>query len=404
MNENKIQNKIGEGLSGFELSGKKVLAIIPDYTRTFPMDKFFKILFDYSKENFGKLDFLIASGTHSLMSTERICSHLGITLDEWDTHYKDIEAFNHSFNSEKELKKIGEIPEEEVFEISEGQLKNPIKIVINKRIFDYDYLLIIGPVFPHEVVGFSGGTKYLFPGIAGEEIINQSHWLGALITNYKIIGNKDTPVRRLINRAAEFVKIPIICISVVVDKKELADFFVGTVNESWSKAVSLTAKVNIVYKKKLFGKVIGIASPLYDDLWTAGKVMYKLEPVIEDGGELIVYAPGLSKISDNHDEMIEKVGYHTIQYILKKYEKFKDIPEMVLAHSSHIKGTGMVENGNEIPRIEVTLATKISKERCEKLNLGYLDPDSITIADFENREDEGILVVKDAGEVLYRVK
>jgi len=404
MNENNMKKKIFEGLSGFDISGKKILTIIPDYTRTFPVNKFFKILFEYSNKSFVKLDFLIASGTHPPMTAERICSHFGVTVDEWNTTYKDINAFNHSFQSEDELKVIGEITGEEVYEISQGRLDYPIKVEINKRIFEYDYLVIMGPVFPHEVAGFSGGNKYLFPGISGEEIINQTHWLSALITNCRINGFKDNPVRGIINRAAEFVGIPIICICGVMRHKELVDFFIGGVNEAWSDAVSLSAKLNIVYKEKPFKKVIGIASPMYDELWTAGKVMYKLEPVIEDGGELIIYSPGLAKISEVHGTMIEKVGYHTIQYIVKQIEKYKDIPGRVLAHSSHVKGTGTFDDGVEKPRINVTLATKISKETCEKINLGFLDYNSINISEFENREDEGIMMVKNAGEVLYRVK
>lgn len=404
MNFSEINNKLSTDPHLKKLNGSKTLAIIPDYTRSFEMGHFFKSLVDISIENGFKLDFLIANGTHPAMNEEQICKHFEITSEDWNDKYSDTSAYNHVFNDDNELKVIGEISSEKVIELSSGKVSDPIKVEINKRVFDYDNLLIIGPVFPHEVVGFSGGNKYLFPGIGGAEIINKTHWLGAVITNYEINGVKDTPVRQLINTAAEFLDIPIIAIKAVMRGKELIDFFVGDVFEAWNKAVDLTATINIKKIDRKYKTVIGIASPMYDELWTCGKVMYKLEPIVEDGGELIIYAPELRKVSDVHGKYIEEVGYHTIEYILAKYDELKHIPGGILAHSSHVKGTGKYENGVETPRIKVTLATSISKEMCEKINLGFMDFNKIDLNDYKNKEDEGILCVENAGEVLYRQK
>jgi hypothetical protein len=143
---------------------------------------------------------------------------------------------------------------------------------------------------------------------------------------------------------------------------------------------------------------------MYEDVWTGGKCMYKLEPVVADGGELIIYAPHIEEVSVTHGKLIESIGYHTRDYYLKQWDKFKDVPWLALAHSTHVRGVGAFEGGVEKPRVRVTLATQIPPEICAKINMGYRDPNSINIADYENREDEGILYVPKAGEMLYRLK
>ena len=184
---------------------------------------------------------------------------------------------------------------------------------------------------------------------------------------------------------------------------DLKGIFIGDCVEAWEKAAELSGKVHIVYKDKPYETVLGIAPKMYDDMWTAGKVMYKLEPIVADGGTLIIYAPHIGEISYTHGENIEQVGYHTRDYFLKQMDKFAGIPRAVLAHSTHVKGIGTYIDGVEKPRINVVLATGISKGCCEKVNLGYMDYKQINTADYENREDEGVLVVQNAGEVLHRL-
>jgi nickel-dependent lactate racemase len=142
---------------------------------------------------------------------------------------------------------------------------------------------------------------------------------------------------------------------------------------------------------------------MYDELWVAGKCMYKLEPVVADGGELIIYAPHMREISVTHGHNIEKIGYHVRDYFTKQWDRFRDFPWGVLAHSTHVRGTGTFENGIERPRVQVTVASQIPREVCERINLGYRDPASIDIESFANREHEGILLVRKAGEHLYRL-
>jgi lactate racemase len=143
---------------------------------------------------------------------------------------------------------------------------------------------------------------------------------------------------------------------------------------------------------------------MYDELWVAGKCMYKLEPVVADGGELIIYAPHLHEISVTHGRLIEQIGYHCRDYFVKQWDRFADIPRGVIAHSTHVRGQGRFENGVEQCRVQVTLASGLPRELCERINLGYRDPATIDVESFANRETEGVLLVRKAGEMLYRLE
>jgi len=157
---------------------------------------------------------------------------------------------------------------------------------------------------------------------------------------------------------------------------------------------------------KPFQRVFSIMPEMYDDLWTAAKGMYKLEPVVADGGEIVIYAPHIREVSYTHGRLIDQIGYHCRDYFLSQWDLFKDYPGGVLAHSTHVKGLGKYDRktGVESARIQVTLATGIPAERCSRINLGYLDPDEIDLQSWQGREDEGVLVVPQAGELLYRLK
>jgi nickel-dependent lactate racemase len=273
-------------------------------------------------------------------------------------------------------------------------------------VFEYDQLIICGPVFPHEVAGFSGGAKYLFPGVAGAAIIDFTHWLGALVTSMQTIGVKDTPTRRVIHRAARFVDRPTLLLAMVLRGHDLYGLYAGPHEEAWEAASDLSAQLNITYLAKPVRRVLSIASPIYDDLWTAAKAMYKTEPVVADGGEVIIYAPHITEVSYTHGRYIDEVGYHVRDYFVKQWERFRSMPGGILAHSTHVKGAGSYDaaTGVESPRISVTLATGIPEDRCQRINLGYLDYRSIDPLEWVGREDEGILLVERAGEVLYRLR
>lgn len=396
---------LGEkAFSSLSLKNSRILVLIPDHTRTCPVGLFFRIFYELLYKKVKKLDYLLALGTHKPLSFEKILERVEISQKLYKEKYKNIGLYNHLWEEEDIFKTIGVIPASRIKEITGGLFSKEVVIKINKIIFEYDLVIILGPTYPHEVVGFSGGNKYLFPGIAGKEIINFFHWLGAIITNPVINGVKDTPVRKVIDEAASFIKTPILSFNLVVKGSELKGLFIGNPREAFSRAADLSSEIHIIYKEKPFEKILGIAPLMYDDLWVAGKVMYKLEPVVSPGGELIIYAPHIDEVSYTHGHIIDKIGYHVRDYFLKQWDKFKDFPWGVVAHSTHVRGIGTFENGIEKPRIKVTLATGIPEERCRKINLGYLNPASIRISEWEGKEKEGILLVPHAGEILYKLK
>ncbi len=382
----------------------KVLLIVPDGTRTAPIGLLFRALHDQIGPAAKTFDVLIALGTHPPMSEQAICDRLEISRAERSEKYAGVNVFNHEWNNPAALRNVGVIPEPEISEITNGLFSIAVEVDINRRLFEYDQVIIVGPVFPHEVVGFSGGNKYLFPGVSGPEILNFFHWLGSVITNPMIIGNKWTPVRRVVDRAASMVKISKLCFCLVVEEGKLAGLFAGTPESAWTEASELSRQLHITYKDKPFRTILSCAPPMYDELWVAGKCMYKLEPVLADGGELIIYAPHLREISLTHGRLIEEIGYHCRDYFLQQWDQFKHYPWGVLAHSTHVYGIGTYENGVETPRAHVTLATQIPEETCKRINFGYRNPDEIRVEDFADREEEGILLVPKAGEMLFHLR
>ncbi|HXV98360.1 MAG TPA: lactate racemase domain-containing protein, partial [Anaerolineae bacterium] len=386
--------------------GKRVLIIIPDSTRTAPIPQMFRLFFEYLGETTAALDYLIALGTHKPLSEEAINKLVGVTPQERAGKYARVNIFNHRWDMLETFVTLGQITPAEIEEITGGLMHQAVDVRLNKMVFDYDQLIICGPTFPHEVVGFSGGNKYFFPGIGGPEVINFSHWLGAVITSYDVIGTKHTPVRQVIDKAAAFIDKPKLCFSMVVKGEDLAGLYVGSPEEAYEAAAELSAKLHITWIERPYQRVLSVMPKMYDDIWTAAKGMYKMEPAIAAGGEVIIYAPHIDEISYTHGKLLDEIGYHVRDYFLKQWDKFRHYPGGVLAHSTHLRGIGEYDaaTGVEAPRINVTLATRIPEERCRRLSLGYLNPAEINFEEWRGREDEGVLLVPKAGELLYRLK
>ncbi|HSJ52397.1 MAG TPA: lactate racemase domain-containing protein [Anaerolineae bacterium] len=406
LTQDEVRAIVAEVLAEVDLAGKRVLVLVPDGTRTAPIPLFFRLLHEELAGRVAALDFLVALGTHQPMSDEALLRLVGLSAAEREGTYGDVGIFNHRWDLPGTLIPLGTIPAAEIERLSRGMLVQDATVTVNRMILDYDQLIVCGPVFPHEVVGFSGGNKYFFPGISGPEMINLTHWLGALITSYEIIGTKDTPVRAVIDRAAMLIPVPRLCLAPVVTYYGLAGLYGGSPEEAWAAAADLSSQVHIVYRDTPVQRVLSIMPEMYDDLWTAAKGMYKMEPAIADGGEVVIYAPHLTEISYTHGSVIDQVGYHVRDYFVKQWDRFKDYPWGVLAHSTHLRGGGTYDasTGIERPRIQVTLATGIPRERCERVNLGYLAPCEVDVGQWQGREDEGVLVVPKAGEMLYRVR
>ena len=399
-----VRDIVRAGLDALAPDGKRILFIIPDGTRTMPMPQIYALFHERLAQRAKAFDFLIALGTHQPMDDAALSTHLGVPVKHGVAGTSRV--INHAWHEPGTFATIGTIPASEIEELSGGRLSQDVPVSLNRLIFDYDHIVICGPVFPHEVVGFSGGNKYFFPGIAGAEVINFTHWLGALITNYEVIGSGYTPVRAVIDRAASMVTVPTSCFALVATKDGTAGLFCGDARDVWEKAAALSSQLHIVWIDKPMRSVLSVMPSMYADVWTAGKGMYKIEPAVADGGEVIIYAPHIREVSATHGRVIEEVGYHTRDYFTAQPERFAKYPGGVLAHSTHVKGLGTYDKatGIETPRVTVTLATGIPEATCRRINLGYRDPASIDIAAWQGREDEGILVVPRAGEMLYKVR
>ncbi len=408
LTDQQVYSIIATGLDSLPLSGKRVLIIIPDATRTIPLPLLFRLIMRQLQPRVRAVDVLVALGTHPPMSEAALLRLVGLTADEKARDYPSVQLLNHAWQDPQALVTLGTLSADEVEALSQGRLRIPagVPVQINRLVLDYDHLLVCGPVFPHEVAGFSGGNKYFFPGISGPSMIDFTHWLGALITNYRIIGAGDTPVRSAIDRAASLIPTPRHALCSVVTHQGLAGLYFGTLQDAWRAASRHSAQVHVQYVERPYQQVLSVLPPMYDELWVGGKGMYKLEPVIADGGEVIIYAPHLHEISRTHGALIRQVGYHVRDYFAKQWERFKHISWGVLAHSTHVRGLGAydADTGIERPRIQVTLATGIPEDVCRAISLGYRDPASIEPQAWAGREAEGVLLAPKAGEILYRLK
>jgi nickel-dependent lactate racemase len=396
-----INKILSDGLRHVCGTGRKVLLIVPDATREAPVADMVPRLLALLHDSGAHADIVVALGTHQPMPEKEMRRHLGFADPIVAKRFSDVKLMNHTWDDPSTIISVGRIPADRMDELTGGLMPEEVDLTLNKIIHDYDRLLVLGPVLPHAVAGFSGGSKYLFPGISGPEMIDYFHWLGAIITNLKINGIADNPVRRVLDEAASHVPMPVDAACLVVKDGDLEFVAVGPLFDAWRAAVKESAKAYIIRKPRLYHRALSCCPAMYDDFWTGGKPIYNVEPVVEDGGEVIVYAPHIESLSVTHEATLRKIGYHVADYYLKQMEKFDGISRAVMAVSAFIKGSGTYENGVEKARIRVTLASKIPKDEIERLGLNYADPASINFEDWKDREDEGILFVENAGETLY---
>ncbi|HZT97889.1 MAG TPA: lactate racemase domain-containing protein [Chloroflexota bacterium] len=401
LRDEQIEDLLSTALEGV-VADERLLVLIPDGTRTIPLPRLFPMLVRALRRA-RSIEVMVALGTHPPLSRQRLLALLGVGPEQLTTQLSRCSFGNHAWSDPEALQRIGSISGERVREIA-GDFWHPslgdgAEVRINRAALEADRIVILGPTYPHEVAGFSGGAKYLFPGISGPEMIDVTHWLGALAGIMRTIGVKNTPVRRLIHEATRCLATRVSLIDVVLHEDELRGMFIGDVEETWSAAADLSAQLHIVSLDRPLEHVISWAPSMYADLWTAGKAMYKLEPALADGAEIIIYAPHLDAISPVHGALIRDIGYHVLPYFLKRWDRFSQVPLGVLAHSTHVKGAGTYDKGTERPRVQVKLASRISREETEALNLGYVDPATID----PHHVGPGVTLIPKAGEVLYRV-
>ena len=393
---------VRDQLAARPLDGRSVCVVIPDATRSCPLPLLLDAVHGALAGRVSRLTALVALGTHAPMTDAQLARHLG---GDPAVRYPGMAVRNHEWADPGTFVSLGVIPAERVAELSEGRLAEAVDVRLNRAVVEHDVALVVGPVFPHEVVGFSGGNKYFFPGVAGQEIIDLSHWLGALITSADIIGTRGTtPVRALIDEAAALIPAETLALCVVVrsGSGELHAAALGEPRAAWDAAAAVSAEVHVRYLDAPVHRVLAVIPEKYDDMWTAAKGFYKLEPVVADGGEVVLYAPHITRISAMHPE-IEQIGYHCRDYFLKQWDRFAHHHWGVLAHSTHLRGAGTYDpEHGEHGRVTVTLATSIPEEVVRAANLDHLDPASVDLGRLA--ADPDTLVVSEAGEVLYRLR
>ncbi|MGF1660950.1 MAG: lactate racemase domain-containing protein [Kineosporiaceae bacterium] len=402
---------VAEALAGWDLTGRRVLVLVPDATRTAPVPQLFRLLCAGLVGRAAALTVLVALGTHRAMPAAGLDRLVGAGSAEREAMFPGVRLLNHEWWLPATFAHLGRIDAAEVAGISGGLLAEAVDVRVNRLVLEHDAVVVCGPVFPHEVVGFSGGDKYFFPGIGGAEVIGQSHWLGALLTSRAIIGTPGpNPVRRLVERAAALVPRPRLCLAMVVatgtepgaPRGRLHGLYAGTTGRAWAAAAELSAQVHVRYLDRPYDTVLSVMPPGYEDVWTAAKGMYKVEPVVADGGEVVILAPHVSEFSHTHGAELAEVGYHVRDYFLGQWDRFRDRSRAVLAHSTHLRGAGTWEPvSGEHPRVRVSLATGIDAARCAAHAVGHRDPAAVDPVAWARRD--GVLVVPRAGETLYRL-
>jgi lactate racemase len=392
----RVRGFVGSQFDALDVDGRSLCLVIPDATRNCPLAPLLAAVDSAVRDRVRSCTAVIALGTHAPMSDAAIRAMVGPV---------GFPVLNHAWSDPNAYAHVGTLAAATVSALSGGLLDEGVDVRINRLATESDVTVIVGPVLPHEVVGFSGGNKYLFPGLSGQELIDVTHWLGALLTSAAIIGTRGvTPVRALIDAAAALVPGERHALCVVVDHTSggLHSLTFGPPGEAWAAAADVAAEAHIRYLPAPVPRVLSLVAPRYADLWTGAKGFYKVEPVVADGGEVVLYAPHITQIAAMHPGQ-QDLGYHCRDYFLAHWDEYKDHPRGELAHSTHLYGAGSYDPVHgERQRVRVTLATGIPEDVVRRANLGYLDPASVDVDRWT--DDPGALVVPDAGEVLYRVR
>lgn len=363
--------ELTEALAG-SLEGRvlnRVLIVPPDFTRYHSNSGLLtNIYYHMLKQQGSTVDILPALGTHRPMTeTELIDMYGDIPLEAFRVH-----------NWRTDVVRIGEVPASFLEEVTEGLWQHPVSVEINRLIAEgnYDLVISVGQVVPHEVVGMANHAKNLFVGAGGAQMINSSHMVGAVYGMERMMGRADTPVRRLFDYSMEnfLTDIPVLFVLTVttVEKREIIThgLFIGEGREPFDAACVLAREKNMDVVEKPFEKCIVYLDPKeFKSTWLGNKAIYRTRMAMAEGGELIVLASAVERFGedDEVDELIRKYGYRGRLEILDLYEAEEDLQEnmCVAAHLIH---------GSTDGRFNVTYAvSEISQEEIESVNFCAVD-------------------------------
>ncbi|MBE6929840.1 MAG: DUF2088 domain-containing protein [Ruminococcaceae bacterium] len=359
LSDDELRAAVRESLSDCKANLKKVLLLPPDYTRFHSYAGRLTAMYYEELKDTCHIDILPALGTH-----------VPVTKDEWVAMVGDSVPFELCIvhNWRTDVVKVGEVPGEYVSSISEGLVTNPIDVEVNKLLLDpsYDLILSLGQVVPHEVVGMANRNKNIFVGCGGSSMINNSHMLGAFYGMERIMGKDHTPVRDVFDYAEEhFLQhIPLCYVLTVTTAPQgnvhVHGLFIGRERSNFEAAVALAQQKNLNLVDKTFKKVVVLLDEKeFKSTWLGNKAVYRTRMAIEDGGELIVLAPGVDKFGEDaaNDALIRKYGYVGREKVLDlvKAPENDDIREnlSVAAHLIH---------GSSDGRFSITYCTKLLTE------------------------------------------
>jgi len=397
---------VGDALAGVK-PGTRVLAVIPDKTRDDNTDLLFPMVSQIlASRGAAQFDALVAQGTHPPMTDAEKRLKIGAGLADLPLFG---EVFDHHWDDPAQLTTLGSLSADEVSRLTGGLMSREVQIQLNVRLAPgaYDLILVLGAVVPHEVAGFAGGAKYFFPGVAGPALTHLTHWLGALASIERVIGRVETPTRHVIEAAADRVTTPVIGLTSVATRTaeglRTHALFAGSLRDTIRRAAAVSAQVHIRCTGRKYRRVIALLDEHYDEMWVAGKASYKLGAIIEEGGELVIYAPHLKGISTTHGRLIEKYGYAPLEQVREMVDGSDELSAnlCVAAHLAHVSYGSRLADGKIAPRYAITLASAIPADVCARVKLGYAPLASIDVD--AARRDPDTLVVENAGRDLYLV-
>jgi len=401
LNETEVEKYLNKFAVEIIAGGAENLLLIPpDYTRkSSALGVITEKLYFKLEAEINNIDILPASGTHDPMDADCLKSMFGeIPVDKFLEH-----------NWRTETIKVGEIPAAKMKEFSEGELTEALPLEINKEIFSdkYDLIISLGQVIPHEVVGMANYTKNIVVGCGGDQIINKSHFLGALAGMEKIMGKDHSPVRKLYDYCQQqfLDQLPLIYLltvnSAVSDQKtgltKIKGVFTGSKRKSFEKAVALSQKENIINVEKPLKKVVVfLKEDKFKSTWIGGKAIYRTRMAIADQGELIIIAPGIHKFGEDKkiDHLLRKYGYSGTDKTLKNLHQNQDLQENLSAAAHLI-------HGSSEGRFKISLVSpELSRQEVEGVNFNYLDYQQ-TITEYKIDELETGFNIVNGEEIFY---
>ncbi|MGQ8337920.1 lactate racemase domain-containing protein [Sunxiuqinia sp. A32] len=379
----------------------KVLAIPPDYTR---LPSRAGELTEFTWQYYGKklTDVLPALGTHNPMTDEQI-SHMFGTLPP---------SLIREHDWRNDVVNVGEVPAEFVQEVSEGAVNFSWPAQVNKLLLmgNYDLILSIGQVVPHEVVGMANYNKNVFVGTGGAEGINKSHFVGAAYGMERMMGHADTPVRKIFNYASEnFTNhLPILYVQTVVGldktdgKVKTRGLFIGDDYEVFDKAAKLSLQVNFEMLDKPLKKVVVWLDPTeFKSTWLGNKSIYRTRMAIDDNGELIVLAPALKEFGEDEeiDRLIRKYGYFGTPATLKACDENEELRKNLSAAAHLIHGSS--EGRFSITYCPGKKPGNVTKEEIESVGFKYADIDEVSAKYNPEKLKDGFNMV--GGEEIFYI-